>query len=208
MSVKCFHKFINFLFYLPLGGQKAFYNKCTDFAGLNAGDIVLDVCCGTGKMEETIAARGIEVNIIGIDISGQAIKESEEKNRNVSASFIKANASDLPFQSSRFDKSIICFGLHHIPSRVRKQALKEIHRTLASEGTLTIIDYNLPKRGLRRIAAATIAKLDNKAEPYRMLKGGKLKRELEEAQFKIVERVLVYRGTVQLLKAINRQHDI
>jgi ubiquinone/menaquinone biosynthesis C-methylase UbiE len=202
--LKCCHVISNFFFYLPLGGQTAFQNKVLKFAGLEAGDRVLDLCCGTGKLSDVIANQGIPVDVVGIDISGPTIEQAIKKVQQLSVSFLKASASDLPLQSSRFDKCIICFGLHHIPENDRQKALKEVYRTLVREGTVFIIDYNLPERGLRRLAAATFIRLDNRGEALKMLKSGKLVRQIEEAGFEIVERVLTYQGMVQLLKVAKR----
>jgi demethylmenaquinone methyltransferase/2-methoxy-6-polyprenyl-1,4-benzoquinol methylase len=202
---KLYDALFNFLFYLPLGGEASFINKCLRFAELTAGNSVLDVCCGTGKLAVAIAAQGTTVDLVGIDISGPSIETAHLKTRHTSASFLIASAGDLPFESSRFDKCIISFGLHHIPSEIRLRALKEVNRALTPEGNLYIFDYHLPERGLRRLTAVAFTKLDNKGEAFSMLKSGKLVREIEEAGFEIAERALTYHGIIQLLKVVKRR---
>jgi demethylmenaquinone methyltransferase/2-methoxy-6-polyprenyl-1,4-benzoquinol methylase len=166
---------------------------------------VLDVCCGTGKLAVSIAAQGTVVDLIGIDISRPLIKTAQLNAWHTSSSYLIASAGDLPFKSSRFNKCIISFGLHHIPGEIRLRALKEVNRALAAGGNLYIFDYNLPERGLRRLAAVAFTRLDNKGEAFNMLQSGKLLREIEEAGFEITERALTYWGIIQLLKAVKKR---
>ena len=58
----------------------------------------------------------------------------------------------------------ISFGLHHTRKQERQKALTEVCRILAPKGTIYVIDYNLPERGVRRLAATAFAKLDDSEE--------------------------------------------
>jgi len=200
--VKCYDAVFNFLFYLPCGGETSFREKCVKFAGLAAGGRVLDLCCGTGELTIAIARQGLTVDLVGVDISEPAIEIASTKARHMPVTFMRASADDLPFRSSRFDKCFISFGLHHIPEQIRRKALTEMHRTLAPKGILYVIDYNLPERGLGRLAAITFAKLDKSKEAFEMLKSGSLVREIKQARFEIAERVLTCQGIIQLLKVV------
>jgi demethylmenaquinone methyltransferase/2-methoxy-6-polyprenyl-1,4-benzoquinol methylase len=202
LYTKYYHEISNFLFYLPQGGEKAFRNKCLKFADLKAGNKILDLCCGTGKLDDAIGRQGLNVEVIGIDISKLAIEQAIKKVHHIPVSFLKANASCLPFRPSIFDRCFICFGLHHIPEHSRQKTLKEVYRVLAPEGVASIIEYNIPKRGIKKLAATTFINLDNRGEAIKMLKNGKLIRGIEEVGFEIVDRVLIYQGIVQLLKVV------
>ncbi|MFC1913851.1 class I SAM-dependent methyltransferase [Chloroflexota bacterium] len=200
--VKCYDTVFDFLFYLPCGGETSFREKCVKFADLTAGDRVLDLCCGTGGLTIAIAGQGLAVDLVGVDISESAIEIASIKARRMPVTFLRASADDLPFKSSQFDKCFISLGLHHIPEQIIQKALIEIHRTLAPKGTLYVIEYNLPERGLRRLAAITFTKLDTSKEAFKMLKSGSMVRKIKEAGFEIAEQVLACQGIIQLLKVV------
>ena len=79
--------------------------------------------------------------------------------------------------------------------------LVEVHRILAPKGSLYIIDYNLPKKGPRQLAAIAFSKLDESQEAYKMLKSGNVITEVREAGFKIIDRSLACQGIIQLVAA-------
>jgi len=173
-----------------------------EFASPAAGDRILDICCGTGELTAKIISRGFAGKLVGVDISEPAIDIARTKYRSVT--FLRASADDLPFSSSRFDKGFISFGLHHMSKQVRRKTLMEIHRTLAPGGALYVIEYSLPEKGLRRLAAITFAKLDESDEAYEMLKTGSLDKEMEQAGFEVEKRVLTCQDMVQLLKVVKK----
>jgi demethylmenaquinone methyltransferase/2-methoxy-6-polyprenyl-1,4-benzoquinol methylase len=202
--VKCYNAAFNFIFYLPCGGETSFRERCVKFAALTAGDRILDLCCGTGELTTVIASKGLVKDLIGIDISEPAIEIARTRTPSMPITYMTASADDLPFNSSQFDSCFISFGLHHVLKRERQKTLAEIHRTLSPKGILYIIDYNLPEKGLRRLAALTFTKLDESDEAYEMLKNGSLIREIEQAGFKIEKRDLTCQGLIQLLKLVKK----
>ena len=82
--------------------------------------------------------------------------------------------------------------------------LKEINRILVPEGTLYVIDYNLPGKGMKRLAATVFVRLDESDEAYKMLKAGSLFNEIDQVGFEIARRGLTCQGIIQLLEAVNR----
>ena len=194
----------NFLFYLPCGGETSFREKCVKFADLKNGDRVLDLCCGAGELTIAVARQGLTVELVGVDISEQAIETASTKARHMPVTFVRASVDDLPIKSPRFNKCFISLGLHHIPEQTRWKTLTEIHRALAPKGTLYVIDYNLSEKGLRRLAAITFIKLERSKEVFEMLKNGSMVRQIKQAGFEITGRDLICQGIVQLLKAVKK----
>jgi demethylmenaquinone methyltransferase/2-methoxy-6-polyprenyl-1,4-benzoquinol methylase len=201
---KCHNAAYNFLFYLPCGGETSFRERCVKFANLTAGDRILDLCCGTGELTTVIADKGLGKDLIGVDISEPSIEIARTRTSSVPITFMTASADDLPFNSSQFDNCFISFGLHHMLKLERQKTLAEIHRTLSPKGILYIIDYNLPEKGLRQLAALTYIKLDKSNEVYEMLKNRNLIREINQAGFKIAKRDLTCQGLIQLLKLVKK----
>jgi demethylmenaquinone methyltransferase/2-methoxy-6-polyprenyl-1,4-benzoquinol methylase len=206
LFTNCYDSVCNFIFYLPCGGEASFRKKCVRSAGFKDGDRVLDLCCGTGEFAGAIENEGFSLNLVGIDISKRAIQTAKTKAWHMPITFLKANANDLPFESNRFDKCIISFGLHHMTKHDRRNTLLEIERTLSPEGALLIIDYNSPNNKIRRMFAEIMAKLDQSKEAYEMVKKGSLIGEIKEAGFIIEKRLSLCLGLIQLLKAVKKQH--
>lgn len=195
---------VNFLFYLPCGGEINFREKCVEFISPANGDSILDVCCGTGELTSRIAGHEFIEQLVGVDISEPALKVSREKTRHTSASFLNASADNLPFSSSRFNKCLVSLGLHHMSGKERQAALKEIRRVLTLKGSLYVIEYNLPKSRLRRLIATAYAKIDQSKEAYEMLKDESLVKEIKQAGFEIKRQCFTCQGIIQLLEAARK----
>jgi ubiquinone/menaquinone biosynthesis C-methylase UbiE len=117
----------------------------TEFAGMNPGDRVLDVCCGTGAQVLEYGRRGIIAT--GIDISPVMLRMAErsgvEENLDC-VSFQLADAANLPFRDNYFDHVSISFGLHDKVSSVRFRVVSEMKRVVKQHGTLILIDFQVP----------------------------------------------------------------
>ena len=172
------------------------------FASVAAGDSILDICCGAGELTYVIAGQGLAAQVFGIDISESAISIARG-DQHIPATFLRASADSLPFDSSQFDKCFISMGLHHMLKQQRQRTLAEIHRILSPKGTLYIIDYNLPEKGIRRLNAIAFAKLDESKEARQMPKS--LNSEIKKAGFEIQKRGSACQGIIQLLEMVKIQ---
>jgi len=115
------------------------------FAGMKAGDRVLDVCCGTGALALHYARMGIIST--GIDSDHRVIEVAEKKRKKQglsNISFQTANALDLPFKDNFFDYASISMSLHEKEREDRARIVTEMKRVVKREGTLIFIDYRIP----------------------------------------------------------------
>lgn len=115
------------------------------FSGMEAGDRVLDVCCGTGTQVLEYARRGILAT--GIDKEETMLRaalESKEKLKLKNASFRLADATALPFDDNTFDYVTVSFGLHEKERDVRDGVVSEMKRVVRRQGNLIFIDYRVP----------------------------------------------------------------
>ena len=88
----------------------------------------LDLCCGQGNVSEALSHRGC--NVIGVDFSSAMLSFA---NRRVpSATFIQADAQELPFAREQFDVVVSNLGVCHVPDQPR--ALSEARRVLRHGG--------------------------------------------------------------------------
>jgi tRNA (uracil-5-)-methyltransferase TRM9 len=114
------------------------------------GEKVLDLGCGNGRFFEVLkdkerffeVLKDKEVDYIGVDFSEKLIEIA--KKRFPEAKFQVADALNLPFPNSFFDKVYSIAVFHHIPSKeFRQRFLKEIRRVLKPEGLLILTCWNL-----------------------------------------------------------------
>lgn len=101
--------------------------------GLNAGDKVLDIGCGTGASLAALSGR-FGIKAYGIDISEQILSIARSSNPAFELSV--ADAHDLPYSDGFFDAVMIECVITLLDSL--KSALEEAARVLRSGGRLVI----------------------------------------------------------------------
>jgi trans-aconitate 2-methyltransferase len=97
-----------------------------------AGECILDIGCGTGRLTSEIVRLGPR-RVVGLDRSSSMLMEA---NRSFGAEihFVHADATDLPFRSATFDSVFSTATFHWVPDHPRLFA--EIHRVLRPGGRL------------------------------------------------------------------------
>ena len=99
-----------------------------DAVGARAGIKALDLCCGQGNVSEALLSRGCEV--VGIDFSPAMLAFARGRASN--ATFIEADAQELPFDDAEFDVVVSNLGICHVPDQPR--AVAEARRVLRPTG--------------------------------------------------------------------------
>jgi SAM-dependent methyltransferase len=102
--------------------------------------LVLDIGCGIGEQAEII--KSIGNNVVGVDISYNAIRVAKAKSveKALGIDYIVADIENLPFKEEVFD---ICFcGLvfHHFPEL--SEVARQIHNVLGKKGKVFSYDPN------------------------------------------------------------------
>lgn len=116
------------------------------FGSLNqyvkAGDQVLDLGCGNGRMAEIFTDS--KVDYLGIDNSEELIKIAQARFKD--KPWIKFEVNDalnVDYQN-RFNLVLMIAVLHHVPTKaLRLKILKNIFNSLSSGGRLVISNWNL-----------------------------------------------------------------
>jgi SAM-dependent methyltransferase len=99
-----------------------------DAAAAGPGLKALDLCCGQGNVSAGLTGRGCQV--VGADFSPAMLALARE--RVPAATFVEADAQQLPFDDGEFDLVTSNLGICHVPDQPR--ALSEVRRVLRPAG--------------------------------------------------------------------------
>lgn len=102
--------------------------------GINHGDRVLDVGCGTGSLTFTIAGTTRASKIVGIDPSEGFIEYARSSNADPRVTFEVGDARHLPYPDSSFDKSLALLVMSFVPDAPK--AAREMRRVTRPGGVV------------------------------------------------------------------------
>jgi demethylmenaquinone methyltransferase/2-methoxy-6-polyprenyl-1,4-benzoquinol methylase len=111
-----------------------------------AGQMVLDVGCGTAVLERWLRAK--RCNIVGIDLTEKMLRVAQRKDPALAGTLLVGDAESLPFHDGQFDYVFSCYVAKY--ARLEEFA-SEIHRVLKPGGKIMLYDFCRP-RGLFGIA--------------------------------------------------------
>lgn len=168
----------------------------------NHNESLLDIGCGTGMLVIMAKQQHSGSRIVGIDPDERilTIARKKAKKQGVQAEFTNAGADRLPFADNSFDVVISSLVFHHLPTDIKKAALKEIYRVLKPAGRFLLADYGKAE-GLFLRTFDIFAKLVHLPEANTMQDNiqGKIPEFLREAGFSSKEIMPRYRGIQFLL---------
>jgi demethylmenaquinone methyltransferase/2-methoxy-6-polyprenyl-1,4-benzoquinol methylase len=114
--------------------------------------VVLDLCCGTGDLSFAMSRRG-RARILGADFAHSMLVRARQKSHAYSSAdgagpvlFLEADALRLPFADASFDLVTTAFGFRNLSNY--DAGLREIRRVLKPAGTIAILEFTEPSRGL------------------------------------------------------------
>jgi demethylmenaquinone methyltransferase/2-methoxy-6-polyprenyl-1,4-benzoquinol methylase len=136
------------LFYPLIGLRIGKYRKrAVECLNLKAGDIVVDVGCGTGLcfplLMEKIGPKG---TLLGVDISSEMLSRAEERVKRAGWTNVKLFHSDIAtFEFPNGINSAISIGVFGYIEE-RGEILERIFNVLVHNGRLVILDGKRPNR--------------------------------------------------------------
>ena len=106
---------------------------------------VLDMAGGTGDIAERIIDASVGyAEVVVSDINTDMLRVGADRAKSwrfpAQASFVAANAEELPFADNSFDAYTIAFGIRNVP-RIER-ALEEAHRVLKRGGKFLCLEFS------------------------------------------------------------------
>jgi demethylmenaquinone methyltransferase/2-methoxy-6-polyprenyl-1,4-benzoquinol methylase len=153
-----------------LGQDKGWRQAAARATRLAAGEVAVDVACGTGALTRELEAKAPGAVVIGLDFSqGMLVRAGGGR-------FAAGDAIQLPLADASADVVTIAFGLRNLPEP--GQGLLEFRRVLRPGGRLVVCEFSQPvvpvfrevyRRYLTRLMPVAARRLTSDPEAYQYL---------------------------------------
>src|SRR6266511_661396 len=141
-----------------------------DFAGVNAGQTVLDVGCGPGAATAELVRRLGQGAVAAVDPSERFVAAARVRNPRVDVRL--ASADDLPFPDGTFDVTIAQLVVHFMTDPVA--GLAEMARVTSAKGVVAACVWDFAGQRApisafwQRHGNSTVTERTNRAAPVRV----------------------------------------
>jgi demethylmenaquinone methyltransferase/2-methoxy-6-polyprenyl-1,4-benzoquinol methylase len=115
------------------------WRRLTVAAVVQAGDRVLDACCGTGDLAVGSVRAGGQVT--GLDFSQRMLERARRKSAAVE--WVEGDLLALPFADESFEAATVGFGVRNVADLPR--SLSELARVLVPGGRVGILEITTPR---------------------------------------------------------------
>lgn len=191
-----------FFFNGGFGGERRWRELIVEWIDPQPREKIADICSGTGTLTIMIAKRlrGIG-KVIGLELSSAQLKVARKKEKYEGLYFLEADAQNIPFPDSYFDKSVICGALHEMPREVRKNVLSEAYRTVRPGGRIVIVEHNNPDKKWKASVFDFIERFNPEYSTYKDMLDSGLENEIGRAGFKIIKKDIISWDFFQIVLA-------
>jgi ubiquinone/menaquinone biosynthesis C-methylase UbiE len=186
--------------------EKTFKSHLLAQAGIQHGNLVLDVGCGTGTLAVQMKKTIPEADILCIDGDLQVLSIARGKARKNEADirFSCCFSTQLPFPENSFDRIVSSLFFHHLSKTQKIATLDEMHRMLKPGGQLHVADWGKPTNMIMRFLFYFIQMLDGFNTTSDNVKGllPALFRQCGFDSVEVCKNFSTIFGTISLYKAV------
>jgi ubiquinone/menaquinone biosynthesis C-methylase UbiE len=167
---------------------------------------ILDLGCGTGAMAIALAQALPDARVVGVDGDPEVLKRAQAKARAaaVRIELHEAMAQRLPLPDESVECVVSTLVFHHLPARVKREALAEARRVLVPGGRLLICDLGRARDPLMRGLLLLVQLLDGFSTTRENARG-KLPEVVAQAGFSdvaVVDRFRTGAGSLDLIRGL------
>lgn len=131
--------------------DQAWRRAAVKMAGLQPGDIVADIACGTGDLSMAFQ-KGGAARVVGIDFTVPMLGVADEKRTitpgKAPLTYQAGDAMRLPLADESADVVSIAFGIRNVADPAK--AMAEFVRVLRPGGRVIVLEFSLPKNPVLR----------------------------------------------------------
>jgi ubiquinone/menaquinone biosynthesis C-methylase UbiE len=142
--------------------ESRFKRLLLEGAGLESGQRVLDLGCGTGTLALLAKERQPAAELTGLDADPAMLAQARTKaeRAGVELELTEGYSTALPYPDESFDRVLSSLFFHHLNPEPKRQTAREIHRVLRPGGELHVADWGAPSDPLMATAFLGIQLLD------------------------------------------------
>jgi len=124
-----------------------------EYTGAEPGDMVLDICTGTGATLQPLAERvGDTGLVVGLDFSSGMLRAAREKTQgNARVCLVQADCSRLPFKKGIFAAVTCSHAFYELKEATQVNTLKEVKRCLQPGKPFLMMEHEVPENRFVRL---------------------------------------------------------
>ncbi|HEX9144041.1 MAG TPA: methyltransferase domain-containing protein [Candidatus Binatia bacterium] len=144
--------------YLMGRWSRVLAEKFLDFVGIQDGERMLDVGCGTGALVASAAARTLRSEIVGIDPIAPFLDYARRRTPDARVRFDLGDALNLPYAPGSFDRCLSLLVIMFI--RDTGQAVSEMRRVTRPGGSVAVCVWDKVGMEMNFIFARTVVEIE------------------------------------------------
>jgi ubiquinone/menaquinone biosynthesis C-methylase UbiE len=129
-----------------VAGVRALHERTVELAGIEPGQAVADVGCGTGNLSFAVLAAQPGARVTGLDPDGDALRRAARKarRRGIALTLAQGYADRIPAEDASLDHVVSSLALHHVDDDGRIAFARDALRALRPGGRITVVDFGGP----------------------------------------------------------------